>query len=213
MISARHIRPGLAALLLVLALAACGGPAPAETEQPAPGPSPAATPEPPPLPASNRMVVETPAGAFTIELKPDQAPQTVARIKRLAADGFYTGTAFHRIIAGSLIQGGDPLSRDADPYNDGFGTTGEFLPFEVNNLPMTAGAVAMARGADDRNSASCQFFVCVKNHPEWQGEYTVFGHVVEGMDAVRKIAAATVGTGNLAERPIIKQTIQRIEFR
>jgi cyclophilin family peptidyl-prolyl cis-trans isomerase len=159
------------------------------------------------------MVVETPAGAFTIELKPDQAPQTVARIKRLAADGFYTGTAFHRIIAGSLIQGGDPLSRDADPYNDGFGTTGEFLPFEVNNLPMTAGAVAMARGADDRNSASCQFFVCVKNHPEWQGEYTVFGHVVEGMDAVRKIAAATVGTGNLAERPIIKQTIQRIEFR
>ena len=107
MISARHIRPGLAALLLLLALAACGGPAPAETEQPAPGPSPAATPEPPPLPASNRMVVETPAGAFTIELKPDQAPQTVARIKRLAADGFYTGTAFHRIIAGSLIQGGE----------------------------------------------------------------------------------------------------------
>lgn len=213
MISARHICPGLAALLLLLALAACGGPTPAETEQPAPGPSPAATPEPPPLPASNRMVVETPAGAFTIELKPDQAPQTVARIKRLAADGFFSGTTFHRVIAGSLIQGGDPLSRDADPYNDGIGTTGEFLPFEANDLPMTEGAVAMARGADDRNSASCQFFVCVKNHPEWQGEYTVFGHVVEGMDAVRKIAAATVGTGNLAERPIVKQTIQRIEFR
>ncbi len=213
MISARHIRHGLAALLLLVALAACGGPAPAETKQPAPGPSPAAAPEPPPLTVSDRLVIETPAGAFTIELKPDQAPQTVARIKQLAADGFYTGTTFHRVIAGSLIQGGDPLSRDADPYNDGFGTSGEFLPFEENDLPMTAGAVAMARGADDRNSASCQFFVCVKNHPEWQGGYTVFGHVVDGMDTVRKIAAATVGTGDLAERPIVKQTIQRIEFR
>lgn len=213
MISARHIRHGLAAFLLLVALAACGGPAPAETEQPAPGPSPAAAPEPPTLTVSDRLVIETPAGAFTIELKPDQAPQTVARIKQLAADGFYTGTTFHRVIAGSLIQGGDPLSRDADPYNDGFGTSGEFLPFEENDLPMTAGAVAMARGADDRNSASCQFFVCVKNHPEWQGGYTVFGHVVDGMDTVRKIAAATVGTGDLAERPIVKQTIQRIEFR
>lgn len=209
----RRIVHGLAIGLLAAALAACGGPAPAETGRPAAAPARTAAPEPTPLPESNRMVIETAAGAFTIELAPDQAPQTVARIKRLAVDGFYTGTTFHRVIAGNLIQGGDPLSRDADPYNDGTGTTGEFLPFEANDRPMTAGAVAMARGADDRNSASCQFFICVRNYPEWQGDYTVFGRVVEGMDTVRKIAAATVGTGALAERPIVKQTIRRIEFR
>jgi peptidylprolyl isomerase len=210
MAPARRALTFLGALALLALLGGCGESPPAG---PAPdAPATAAAPAPPPPSASNRMVLVTEAGEIAIELKPDQAPQTVARIKRLAADGFYDGTTFHRVIRGSLIQGGDPLSRDPDPGNDGLGTTGSFIPFEANDLPMVEGAVAMARG-DDRDSASCQFFICVKPHPEWQGEYAVFGQVVDGMAAVRQIAAATVGTGRLSERPIFKQTIQRIEFR
>jgi peptidyl-prolyl cis-trans isomerase B (cyclophilin B) len=195
-----------------LLLAGCSGTAPDAPREPAPPPAPAAAPAPAPLPASNTAVLMTTAGEITLELLPDVAPETVAQFKRLAAEGFYDGTTFHRVIKDSLIQGGDPLSRDMNPSNDGEGTAGSFIKAEINATPMKAGAVAMAHPGDP-NAASCQFFICVKDHPEWMGQFTVFARVSDGMDTVRKISRASVGTGALSEHPIFKQTIERIVFK
>jgi len=204
----------LAGCCLWLLLASGCGEAPPRSEAPVPQQA-TPTPEPatPAIPASNRAVLVTSAGQIELELLPDQAPQTVANFKQLAASGFYNGTTFHRVIKNSLIQGGDPYSKDPNPLNDGLGTSGTLLKFESSSEPMKAGAVAMARDPDNRDSASCQFFICLKDHPGWQGDYTVFARVSAGLEVAGKISQASVGTGQLAEHPIFKQAIERIEFR
>ena len=196
---------------ILLAMAGCGGQTGPAVEK-APAATPAPKPAPPPIPASNTAVLVTASGEITLELLPGKAPETVAQFKRLASSNFYNGTTFHRVIKDSLIQGGDPLSKDPDPMNDGEGTCGVLVKGEINDTPMKAGAVAMAHPGDP-NAASCQFFVCVKDHPEWQGQFTVFARVTGGMDVVRKISQVSVGTGALADHPIFKQTIQRIDFK
>ncbi len=196
-------------LLLALGLAISCSSGTERPSSPAPGadtPTPAAAG---PASTSNTVVIETNTGPITITLFPDKAPDTVAQFKRLVASGFYNQTTFHRVSADSLIQGGDPLSRDPDPYNDGQGTANTTIEFETNDLPMTAGAVAMA---GEPGTASCQFFICVKDHPKWQGKYTIFGRVTDGMDVVRTISRCRVGTGRLAEHPITRQLIRRIRF-
>ncbi|MCC7410838.1 MAG: peptidyl-prolyl cis-trans isomerase [Gammaproteobacteria bacterium] len=143
------------------------------------------------------MLVElhTSAGDITLELWPDQAPQTVANFVRLLKSGFYDGTVFHRVIDGFMIQGGGFLA-DGTPKEEP-----EPIPNEAGNgLSNTTGTVAMARTADP-HSARSQFFINLKDnsHLDHSSEtrrgwgYAVFGKVVGGMDVVRSIGATPTG--------------------
>jgi peptidylprolyl isomerase len=143
-------------------------------------------PEPPPAPPldpENILLLDlSDGGRVTIQLRPDVAPKHVERIKILARRGFYNGLTFHRVIEGFMAQGGDPK---------GDGTGGSDLPnlqAEFNGLPHVRGAVAAAR-AEDPNSANSQFFIMLAPHLTLDGQYTVFGRVIGGMqyvDAIEK---------------------------
>lgn len=172
---------GLLILALLAVAAGCGGP------REAVGPAP--------LPATNYYEIATPAGAFVVRLS-DETPVHRGNFKKLAAEGFYDGTAFHRVVRGFMIQGGDPNSRDDDPANDGQGGPGYTLPAEiVPGMSHTVGALAAARQGDpvnpDRRSSGSQFYVVTgPNAAHLDGAYTVFGHVVEGLDVVDRIQQA-----------------------
>ncbi len=118
-------------------------------------------------------------GRVTIRLRGDAAPQHVARIKELVADGFYDGVVFHRVIDGFMAQTGDPTGT-------GMGGSGQKLKAEFNKLPHKRGTCSMAR-AQDPNSADSQFFICFEDTPFLDGQYTVWGEVVEGMEHVDRI--------------------------
>lgn len=174
----RWLRP-----FALLALLAAGAPVPAAASAARPS-SPA---------ADSVVVLETAEGRMVIRLATKEAPRTAANFRRLVATGFYDGTCFHRVIPGFMIQGGDPLSRDANPFNDGLGGPGYTLPAEIA-LPHVRGAVAMARMPDAVNPAKesngSQFFVCVADRPDLdRGGYTVFGRVISGMEVADRIAA------------------------
>jgi cyclophilin family peptidyl-prolyl cis-trans isomerase len=132
------------------------------------------------LDPENTLIVEIPHGRVVIKLLPDVAPGHVARIKELAREGFYDGTPFHRVIDGFMAQGGDPT---------GTGTGGSKKPnlkAEFSDVPHKRGTASMAR-AMNPDSANSQFFICFEDCPFLDGQYTVWGEVVEGMDAVDKI--------------------------
>lgn len=139
------------------------------------------------------VVLETTQGRIVIQLNDKEAPKTTANFRKLVQQGFYDGTYFHRVIAGFMIQGGDPNTKDADPKNDGMGGPGWTVPAEIG-LPHVRGAVATARQADavnpKRESSGSQFFIDLAAQPSLDaGGYTVFGKVIDGMEAVDKIAA------------------------
>jgi cyclophilin family peptidyl-prolyl cis-trans isomerase len=143
--------------------------------------------------ADNEVVViemeETVYGKFTIELYPNIAPEMVARFKQLAAEGVYNGTSFHRVNA-AVVQGGDPLSKDSDPSNDGTGkSTQKDVPAEFSDIKYDVGIVGAARGPNV-NSQNAQFFITLKRTAEFDEKYTVFGKVIDGMNNVRTIAGA-----------------------
>lgn len=131
------------------------------------------------LDPENALFLDLPAGRVTIQLRPDLAPGHVARIKELVRQGFYDGLAFHRVIPGFMAQTGDPRG-------DGTGGSGKHLKAEFSKTPHVRGTVSMAR-AGDPNSGDSQFFICFDNANYLDGKYTVWGQVVEGMDAVDKI--------------------------
>jgi len=133
-------------------------------------------------------VLKTSLGTIVFRFYDKDAPKHVANFKKLATDGFYNGTTFHRVIPGFMIQGGDPNSKDADRSNDGTGSAGSNINAEFNQNKHLRGTVSMAR-SQDPNSASCQFFICVKPQPSLDNLYSVFGQVVEGMDVVDKIVS------------------------
>ena len=133
-------------------------------------------------------VMTTRYGDITIQLRPDLAPKTVANFVKLAEDGFYYNTTFHRVMPGTMVQGGDPKSKDNDPYNDGQGNSGTFLKAEFSKESFVRGTVAMARKPSEPDSASCQFFIVLKRMREWDGEYTVFGEVTDGLEVADKIS-------------------------
>jgi peptidyl-prolyl cis-trans isomerase B (cyclophilin B) len=136
-------------------------------------------------------------GKFTIELYSNIAPEMVKRFKELAREGFYNGTTIHRINQ-AVIQGGDPLSKDENPKNDGTGKSNKpNIPAEFSDILYDSGIVGAARSMDV-NSQNCQFFVTLKRTPEFDEKYTIFGKVIEGMNNVRTIA----GTPRDGERPI-----------
>lgn len=162
-------------------------------------------------------------GEIVIELYPNVAPLMVERFKKLVHEGFYDGTTFHRINADSaLIQGGDPLSRDNDPENDGIGDSPyPNVPGEFSDLPFDRGSVGAARreasfagegqpGMTEklaRNSANCQFFITLKREPDYDEDYTLFGRIIAGLGNAEIIMRAPVEpeTETPADKIIIKR--------
>ena len=125
------------------------------------------------------LIIETAYGTIEAELFPKDAPKTVARIRELAQKGFYNGLSFHRVVPGFVVQGGDPSG-------NGTGGSGQNLQAEFNSREHVEGTLAMARAADP-NSADSQFYISLGRHPHLDHNYTVFGQVTKGMDAVKKI--------------------------
>lgn len=147
------------------------------------------------LPAGTQVaVLETAKGRIVFKFFPANAPNTVANFIKLAQSGFYDGTKFHRVEPGFVIQGGDPLSKDDDPSNDGSGGPGYTIKAEFNDLKHLDGTVAMARTPQDPDSAGSQFYICLGPQPFLDKQYTVFGQVIEGLDVVRQIAKYDVVT-------------------
>ncbi|HEX5706449.1 MAG TPA: peptidylprolyl isomerase [Pyrinomonadaceae bacterium] len=193
----RRARP---ALLLVCALAAmlfaaCGGGELANKDFDAEGENPNVKRGVAPEADAEAAVIEMAEpgyGRIVIELYPNVAPKMVERFKTLAREGFYNGTAFHRVEPDSnVIQGGDPLSKDNDFNNDGTG--GSPYPdvaSEASDLPFEAGTVGAADSG--LNTANSQFFITLGRMPQWEERYTVFGRVIEGLNNARIISGAPV---------------------
>ncbi len=162
------------------ALAAAKAPPPAPAEPVMP--SIAAPADVAANPANKLMLQLSNGGTVVIQLRPDIAPQHVARIQTLVRQGFYNGLTFHRVIPGFMAQGGDPK---------GTGEGGSSLPdlkAEFTQMPFLRGTVAAARLGDNENSANSQFFIVFVPNASLNGQYSVFGRVISGMDAVDKIA-------------------------
>lgn len=138
----------------------------------------------------NTLILELTTGRVVIEMRPDLAPKHVARIKELVRQGFYDGTPFHRVIEGFMAQGGDPTGT-------GTGGSGQKLAAEFSQAKHVRGTVSMARAADP-NSADSQFFIVFQPAPWLDGKYTIWGQVVEGMDAVDKIKRGSGSNGIVA---------------
>ncbi len=137
---------------------------------------------------NKQAVVNTTAGMFVIDLRPDLAPNHVGYFMKLAREGAYNGTTFHRVIRLGIIQGGDPLSKDpAKAKLYGTGGLG-MLRAEIGSEPHTRGAVSAVLQPGKPDSGGAQFFICVTDQPALTGEYTVFGRVSEGIDVVQKIS-------------------------
>lgn len=125
------------------------------------------------------LTLETTRGPVVIEMRPDLAPNHVARIKDLVKEGFYNGIVFHRVIDGFMAQTGCP-------YGTGTGGSGQKLKAEFNDTPHQRGTVSMAR-AQHPDSGDSQFFICFNDARFLDGQYTVWGRVIEGMENVDKI--------------------------
>ncbi len=150
-------------------------------------------------------------GTILVELFADVAPLTVKNFDSLTSIGLYDGTAFHRVIPGFMIQGGDPNSRDKSPDTWGFGDPSQRqIPAEFSELPHLRGTLSMARRGDDINSATSQFFICVARQSQLDGDYTVFGQVLEGLHVVDSIVKAP---RNASNRPLVKieMEVRRVE--
>ena len=149
----------------------------------------------------SQATLHTSAGPVTVELFDDDAPKTVANFRTLAADGFYDGLIFHRVIRDFMIQGGCP---------EGTGTGGPGYTFEdeINDYKVDRGALAMANAGPNTNGS--QFFIVTAAEAPWlDGKHTVFGRVIDGMDSVDAIEAAPTGKG---DRPVEPQVIERVEL-
>ncbi|GIR23011.1 peptidylprolyl isomerase [bacterium] len=145
-------------------------------------------------------VISTKFGDMVVEFFPDVAPKHVENFQILAEEGYYNGTTFHRVIPGFMIQGGDPNSKDLDRMNDGTGgRAGKFfgigrendpeswtVPAEFNDTPHQRGTLSMAR-SQNIDSGSSQFFICHDNAPFLDGQYTVFGQLISGIEVVDEI--------------------------
>lgn len=159
-------------------------------------------------------VMKTSEGEMVIEFWDDAAPETVANFKKLASSGFYDGTAFHRIVKGFMIQGGDPQTKDpSKEARYGSGDAGYKIKAEFNNHSHERGVISMARSSDP-NSASCQFFICDKHVPRLDGQYTTFGKVIKGLDVVDKIAATPVtdSAGGERSKPTRRVAIESVKI-
>jgi peptidylprolyl isomerase len=159
--------------------------------------------------AAMEAVVETDAGAFVIRLLADLAPRHVRHFVKTARSGGYDHTAFHRIIPRGIVQGGDPFTKDARKAAL-FGKGGlGLLKAEFSERPFVRGALGAARRPSSADSAGTQFFICLSDQPSLNGQYTLFGEVVSGLDVVDRIGETPV-TGDRPERRI---EIRRVVVR
>ena len=151
--------------------------------------------------SGKQAVIETTSGRIVIDLLPEKAPNHVGYFIKLAQEGAYNGTTFHRLIKHGIVQGGDPLSKDP-ARSAQYGTGGlKALAFEPGAGSHVRGAVSSVLVPGNRDSAGAQFFICVTPQPALDGQFTVFGHVVEGIGIVTKISEAPVdGAGKATER-------------
>lgn len=162
--------------------------------------------------SADTLTIQLKDGPVVVELMPDVAPKHVAQIKELASKGEYDNVAFHRVIEGFMAQTGDVEFGDMeDGYNPGRAGTGGSklpdLPAEFSKVPFERGVVGMAR-SQDPNSANSQFFIMFADYPPLNGEYTVVGKVVSGMEFVDKIKRGEGGNGEVSDPDrMIKVTV------
>lgn len=164
-------------------------------------------------------IIKTSDGEMVFQFWPEVAPNTVENFKKLAREGFYNGTAFHRIMAGFMIQGGDPNTKD--PSKEavyGQGGPGYTIKAEFNKRPHERGVISMARSADP-DSAGSQFFICTApaDSPSMQylnGKYTAFGKLIKGDDVLQKIAETPVGPNTFGEpsKPLKRVEVESIKI-
>lgn len=141
----------------------------------------------------NTLLMELKDGMVTIEMRPDLAPKHVARIKELVRQGFYDGLTFHRVIGGFMAQGGDPRGT-------GTGGSGQNIPAEFSDEPHVRGTLSMARSSDP-DSADSQFFIVLASSRFLDGQYTVWGKVVKGMEFVGKIKRGDKSNNGAVDDP------------
>ncbi len=156
-------------------------------------------------------VVVTDLGTFRFEFAPEKAPKHVAQFIKLARQGYYDGSAFHRVVLNGIIQGGDPLLKDPKTPRNLWGTGGlNLLPSEFSDMKHERGVVSTVRIPSKPDSDGAQFFVCVVPQPTLDGQFSTFGRVNEGMDVVEKISQVPVDAQGMVEKPvrILKITIE-----
>lgn len=157
------------------------------------------------------VTLQTSMGAIELELYNWDAPKTVENFVKLVEKGFYDGVTFHRVIPGFMIQGGDPLSKDANPDNDGTGGPGYMFEDELNPETQSyktgykKGVLAMANAGKNTNGS--QFFIMLADYA-LAHDYTIFGRVTAGQDTVDKIGAVPT-TGSPTDRPVEKVVIKK----
>jgi len=168
-----------------------------------------------PMNSANEVaVIKTSEGEMVAEFWPEVAPNTVENFKKLARSGFYDGTAFHRIVKGFMIQGGDPLTKDpAKESRYGTGDPGYKIKAEFNDRSHERGVLSMARSSNP-DSAGSQFFICLANVSRLDHQYTTFGKIIKGDDVLGKIGDTEVTTSDSGERskPTKRVTVESIKI-
>ena len=148
-------------------------------------------------------VVTTDLGAFRIEFAADKAPKHVEQFLRLARQGYYDGSAFFRAVLNGMIQGGDPVLKDPKAPRNHWGTGGlNMLASEIGDMKHERGVVTSVRIPDRPNGDGAQFFICVVAQPSFDGQYSPFGRISEGMDVVEKISQQPLEANNLLQTPV-----------
>src|SRR4051812_26575468 len=157
-------------------------------------------------------VIKTTEGEMVVKIWEDVAPKNVENFKKLARDGFYDGTAFHRIVKGFMIQGGDPLSK-GDNESVGTGGPGYKIKAEFNNKSHVRGVISMAR-SQHPDSAGSQFFICLGDAKFLDRQYTGFGQLIKGDDVLGKIgdtATASSGSGERS-KPLTRVAVESVKI-
>jgi peptidyl-prolyl cis-trans isomerase B (cyclophilin B) len=163
-------------------------------------------------------VLETNYGRIVIEFLPDAAPRHVANFKQLARDHVYDGTKFHSIVAVDTrvtgIQGGDPNTISGDPSTWGLGQPGQKkIAAELSQtLKHVRGTVSAWRPQNDPDGSTSQFLICAVAAPKWDGQYSIFGKVVDGMNVVDSICRAPTLNNNKSNRPVDPVTVQSVHI-
>ena len=154
-------------------------------------------------------VITTSEGVMVVEFYPDVAPNHVENFKKLARSGFYDGTAFHRVIPGFMIQGGDPNTKDDTKKETwGMGGPGYTIDAEFNAKHHARGILSMARTSDP-NSAGSQFFICHADAGSLDNQYTVFGNLIKGFDVLDKIATTPTEP---PDRPVTRVNVVSVKI-
>jgi len=202
------------AFLASLAVSAFAFVRSAEDNQPAAA-TPSKTDSKPHVNSTNEVaVISTPQGEMVLEFWSDVAPNTVENFKKLARQGFYDGTAFHRVIKGFMIQGGDPLTKDPTmEARWGTGDPGYKIKAEFNARKHVKGVISMARSASP-DSAGSQFFICHGDAGFLDNKYTAFGKLIQGEDALDRIAGTETrpSGGGEKSKPVQRQGVTSIKI-